>query len=110
MRESHRATEKQLLRPMPGGVAISLHVQPRASRTESAGIHGHALKIRVAAPPVDGAANDELCRFLSRQCEVPISAIQILSGAGSRRKRVLVKGRSVEQVRERFELEWEGDR
>ncbi|MBI4000861.1 MAG: YggU family protein [Nitrospira defluvii] len=110
MWESQRATEGQIVRAMPEGVAISVHVQPRASRTESAGIHGQALKIRVAAPPADGAANDELCRFLARHCEVPLSAIQILSGAGSRQKRVLVKGRSVEQVRARFQLEAEGDR
>ena len=109
MRESQAATERQIVRAMSGGVAISVHVQPRASRTESAGIHGHALKIRVAAPPADGAANDELCRFLARHCDVPLSAIQILSGVGSMQKRVLVKGRSVEQVRERFQLEAEGD-
>ncbi|MEP7153285.1 MAG: DUF167 domain-containing protein, partial [Nitrospira sp.] len=57
---------------MPGGVTISVHVQPRASRTESAGIHGDALKIRVAAPPADGAANDELCRFIARHCDVSL--------------------------------------
>lgn len=104
MRESHRATKPQIVCAMPEGVAISVHIQPRASRTECSGIHGQALKIRVAAPPADGAANDELCRFLARHCDVPLNAIRILSGAGSRQKRVFVKGRSVEQVRERFEI------
>lgn len=103
------ATERQMVRAMPGGVVISVHVQPRASRTESAGIHGHALKIRVAAPPADGAANDELCRFFARHCDVPLSAVKILSGSGGRQKRVFVKGRSVEQVRERFHLDTEVD-
>lgn len=102
MRESHRATKPQIVCAMPEGVAIWVHVQPRASRTECSGIHGQALKIRVAAPPADGAANNELCRFLARSCEVPLNAIRILSGAGGRQKRVLVKGRSVEQLCKRF--------
>lgn len=90
---------------MAGGVALSVHVQPHASRTECIGFHGDALKIRVAAPPSDGAANDELCRFLARRCDVPLKAIEILTGAGSRRKRLLVKGRSVEQVRGQLGIE-----
>ena len=110
MRDCQVATETQIVRAMPGGVTISVHVQPRASRTESAGIHGDALKIRVAAPPADGAANDELCRFIARHCDVALSAVEILSGAGARQKRVLVKGRSVEQVRKRFQLEADGPR
>src|SRR5690349_9294235 len=52
------------------GVVLTVHVQPKASRTEYVGIHGNALKIRVAAPPVDGAANDELVRFLADCCAV----------------------------------------
>ena len=110
MQERRVAIERQIIRAMPGGVAISVHVQPRASRTEAAGIHGDALKIRVAAPPADGAANDELCRFIARRCDVSLSAVEILSGAGARQKRLLVKGRSVEQVRERFQLEADGAR
>ena len=49
------------------GVRLTLHVQPGASRSELAGMHGDALKVRVAAPPVDGAANRELIRFLAAQ-------------------------------------------
>ncbi len=81
------------------GTILNVLVQPRASRTEVVGQHGDALKIRVAAPPSDGAANDALCRFLSRQCAVPRSAVTILAGSGARRKRVLVKGVSAEAVR-----------
>jgi len=94
----------EIVRTRPDGAIIAVHVQPNASRTACAGIHGQAVKIRVAAPPSDGAANDELCRFLARLCDLPSSAVVILSGAGSRQKRVLVKGRSAEQVRAQLQL------
>jgi uncharacterized protein (TIGR00251 family) len=74
------------------GAILSVHVQPKASTTECVGIHGDALKIRVAAPPVDGAANDELIRFLARRLSMPSTSIQMYSGARGRHKRVLVKG------------------
>ena len=62
------------------------------------GIHGDALKIRVAAPPVDGEANDELIRFLSRRLSIPSTSVQIHSGAGSRHKRVRLRGVRAERV------------
>lgn len=71
---------------------LTLHVQPRAKRTEVAGVHGAALKIRLAAPPVDGAANDELVRFLAEQLGVPRRAVRLVAGAGARRKVVEVDG------------------
>jgi hypothetical protein len=71
---------------------LTLHVQPRARRTEVAGLHGAALKIRLAAPPVDGAANDELVRFLAEQLGVPRRAVRLVAGAGARRKVVVVDG------------------
>jgi uncharacterized protein len=74
------------------GVVLTVHVQPKASRTEYVGIHGNALKIRVSAPPSDGAANDELIRFLADCCAVPPRSISIHAGAKSRAKRVLIKG------------------
>ncbi len=78
--------------------AVNLHVQPRASRSEVVGHHGDAIKIRVTAPPVEGAANEELIRFLARRLNVPQTAIHLLSGAGGRRKRVAVDGLSAEDV------------
>jgi hypothetical protein len=77
---------------------LSIYVQPRASRTEVAGLHGEAIKIRVAAPPVDGAANDALIRFLSERLGVSRSAVAIVSGATSRTKRVRIAGVSVTEV------------
>ena len=68
------------------GVRLQIHVQPRAARTEVVGLHGDAVKVRVAAPPVDGAANDELVRYLSRRLGVSKDAIAIKTGAGSRRR------------------------
>jgi uncharacterized protein (TIGR00251 family) len=67
-------------------------VQPRASRTEIAGRHGDAIRIRVAAPPVDGAANEAIVRFLADRLVVPRAAVQLERGAGGRSKVVSVAG------------------
>ncbi len=69
-----------------------MHVVPRARRTEVAGRHGDAIKIRVAAPPVDGAANAELIRFVAERVGVARGAVTIASGATGRRKTVVVQG------------------
>ncbi len=81
-----------------GGVILAVHVQPKASRTQCVGIHDGALKIRVAAPPVHGAANDELVRFLADRCAIPRAGISIQTGVNSRRKRVSMKGVTAEWV------------
>ena len=73
------------------GVLI-VHVVPRARRSEVVGMHGDAVKIRLAAPPADGAANEELVRFLAERLGVPRSAISIAAGDTSRRKRVIIEG------------------
>lgn len=75
------------------GIEIRIYVQPRASKTEIIGLHGEALKIRIAAPPVDGQANAELCRYLARHVGVPQKDVQMKSGVSSRQKRVLLQGR-----------------
>lgn len=87
----------------PGGVRILLHVQPRASRTEIVGYHGGALKIRLAAPPVDGAANEALRRFLAERLGVPARAVSLERGDASRRKAVTVAGIAVEAARAALE-------
>lgn len=74
-----------------GSVVLSLHIQPGAKRTGFAGLHGEAMKLRLAAPPVDGKANAALCAFLAEFCGVPKSAVSLLSGETSRAKRVRVE-------------------
>lgn len=79
--------------PLGDGVRLTIRVQPRASRTEVAGLYGKdALRIRLAAPPVDGAANRELVEFLAKTLGVPKSAVSIEAGETGRLKTVSVTG------------------
>lgn len=71
-------------------LVLTLHIQPNATRTEFVGLHGAAIKVRLHAPPVDGKANEELCRFLAQSFAVKRQAITLLSGETSRAKRVRV--------------------
>lgn len=89
--------------PMTGGVRLQIHVQPRASRTEAAGMHGDALKVRLAAPPVDGAANAALARWLASALKVPTASVSVVRGATSRRKVLEVTGVSVAQAEQLLE-------
>ncbi len=74
------------------GVRISLWVQPRASRTRVVGLHEGALKIQVAAPPVEGEANEALVAFLAKTLGVKKSQVRICSGEKGRRKVAEVSG------------------
>lgn len=74
------------------GIRITFHVQPKASRTELAGKHGDAVKVRIQAPPVDGEANAELLRFVATSLGVSGREVELISGASSRRKVVEVRG------------------
>ncbi len=75
-----------------GAYLFEVRVQPRASRDRVVGLHGGALKVALCAPPVDGAANDALCRFLARALGVPRRAVTIVRGQRSRDKTVRVEG------------------
>lgn len=86
----------------PLRASILLHVQPRAQRTEIVGWHGDAIKIRVAAPPVDGAANQELLRFLATRLDLPIAQLRLTAGSTGRRKRVEVAGVDAATVLDRL--------
>jgi hypothetical protein len=84
-----------------GGVLLRLQIQPRASRTEWVGLHGEPprLRLRIAAPPVDQAANDELISFLRKTLGVPAGRIELVRGHKSKAKDVLVSGVNLEAIR-----------
>jgi uncharacterized protein (TIGR00251 family) len=79
-------------------VRFAVRVQPRASRNEIAGVHGVALKVRLHAPPVDGAANEALIEFLSERLGVSRRSVAIIAGHSSRSKMVEVEGISAASV------------
>ena len=81
-----------------GALLFKVRVVPRASRSEIAGEHDGALRVRVAAPPVDGAANEELVRTIAKAFDVPARHVQITSGQASKLKQVQVKGIRHEQL------------
>jgi uncharacterized protein (TIGR00251 family) len=74
---------------------LTLHVQPGAKRTEIAGLHGEALKIRLAAPPIEGRANEALLRFIADAFDVPLRQVELKQGGQSRHKVVMVTGSQI---------------
>ena len=80
------------------GVVFNIRVIPRASRCELAGIQGDALKLRITAPPVEGAANKECVRFLSDILGVKKSQITIIAGHRSKNKKVSISGINREDI------------
>jgi uncharacterized protein (TIGR00251 family) len=80
-------------------IRVQVHVQPRASRSEVVGTHGAALKVRLLAPPVDGAANDALVALLAERLGVPRRAVRIVAGMSSRAKTVEIDGTTEAAVR-----------
>jgi uncharacterized protein (TIGR00251 family) len=86
------------LKTAAGGVVLNLRIVPRASRSETAGPLGDALKIRLQAPPVDGKANAALREFLAVRLNVPLRAVTLLSGETGRQKRVSVAGVTAAEV------------
>jgi len=77
-------------------ITLTLHVQPGAKRSEIAGLHGEALKIRLAAPPVEGRANEALLEFIAELFAVPLRRVELKQGAQSRHKVVAVSGSRVD--------------
>ena len=77
-----------------GAVVFDVRVVPRASKSEIVGVYDGALKVRIAAPPVDGAANAELIRLLAKAFGVARSGIDIIAGSTSKTKRVSIRGPS----------------
>jgi uncharacterized protein (TIGR00251 family) len=72
--------------------SIGIYVQPRASKTEISGVHDGLIRIRLAAPPVEGAANAALVAFIAERLDIAKSRVRVASGHASRRKVVRVEG------------------
>ena len=81
-----------------GHIVFNVKVVPRASRSELAGEQDGALRVRIAAPPVDGAANEELKRLLAKMLAVKPGCVAIVSGHGSRIKKISVEGISAKEL------------
>lgn len=81
------------------GVEIDLRVIPRARTTRFGGVRDDRLVVRLAAPPVEGAANDALLEFLADTFDVPRRSVRILSGERGRQKRVAIAGVTADQIR-----------
>ena len=82
-----------------GGVYISCHVQPGASKSGVSGLHGDSVKIKLHAPPVDGKANSELVKFIAESLSVSKSSVEIKSGQSSRKKVLFVSGVTADAAR-----------
>lgn len=83
---------------MSGTTRIGVYVQPRASKSAVVGMHDGSIKIRLAAPPVDGAANAALVEFIADRLDVAKSRVRIVNGMTGRRKVVEIEGLTAEQV------------
>jgi uncharacterized protein (TIGR00251 family) len=104
--KEHGVNIRSCIKDRTGNVELCIYCQPRASKTEIVGLHGDALKVRLAAPPVEGQANTELCQFFGDFFGVSRQDVQILSGKGARQKRVLIKGKTAQDIQDRLPLSW----
>jgi len=82
-----------------GGCEIAVRLQPRARANEIVGERDGVLLVRVTAPPVDGRANDALCRLIAKRAHVGVRRVSVIRGAGAREKLVRVQGIGAEELR-----------
>ena len=75
-----------------GNLILTLYIQPGAKSTEVIGLHGDALKIKLASPPIDGKANKALLQFIAGQFDIPLRQIKLIRGEKSRHKTVELLG------------------
>ena len=87
-----------MIKATADGVELTVRVIPRARKTQCSGVRDEALVVRVAAPPVEGAANDALIEFFASAFHVPRRAVHIVSGDRGRQKRVAIEGVTREQM------------
>jgi uncharacterized protein (TIGR00251 family) len=76
-------------------LTLTLHIQPGAKRSEVVGLHGEALKIRLAAPPIEGRANEALLKFIAASFNVPVRQVELKQGEQSRQKVLAITGSKV---------------
>lgn len=100
--------EMEWIRPSAGRILVEIKVVPGAARTMIAGLRDGALLVRVAAPPEKGKANTELVECLASSLGLPKSAVELVSGALSRRKRVSLPASSETALRRAAEPEGQG--
>jgi uncharacterized protein (TIGR00251 family) len=80
------------------GLRFNIYVQPRSSRNQVVGLHGDVLKVKIKAPPVEGAANKMCIAVLAKALNIPKSAVEIVSGHSARTKRLLVQTARVDDT------------
>lgn len=97
-----KAVRSGVLTPTHEGVLITVRVVPRAARASLAGVRDGALLVRLNAPPVEGGANAELIEVLADAFGVPKRAVSIAAGDRSRRKTVLIRGLSADEIAARI--------
>lgn len=83
-----------------GAIIFNVRVVPRASKSEIVGEHDGALKIRIASPPVDGAANAELIKLLSKTFDISKSEVEILAGQTSKTKQIKIANVEIERFKD----------
>ncbi len=93
----------EFLRAHGESTVLDVHVQPKASRNEIAGIYKGFLKLRICAAPVDGEANRECLKFLSKILKAPKSNMEIIQGEKSRQKSIRIGGVGVDELEERLD-------
>ncbi len=90
------------IKPGKRGILLAVRVMPRSSRNELAGVYGEAIKVRLTAPPVEGAANQALVEFIAELLRVRKAQIEIVAGQSSRDKTLCISGVDEAEVRARL--------
>ena len=100
-----QATDRLLIQSHPDGLSVKLHVQPKSARNQIVGRHGDALKVKLTAPPVEGAANKACLEVLAQALGVPKTFMEITAGQSSRLKKIFIRCGPAEAARIRRHLE-----
>ncbi len=96
------------MREHPDGTLVDVRVTPRSSRNQIDGFADDTLKVRLSAPPIDGAANEALRKLFSSQFKIPKSRVEIISGVRGRTKQVLLRGIGVAEALARLSSAQDG--